>query len=88
MAPTVPPAPERGQASLAMEGMFFTPPATADYAGTSRQNQTKARSIEDRLAARRQGTPVVRPSTDRAIPSGFPVTILIADPSDPSGASA
>ncbi len=66
-----------GQANLAMEGVFFSPLATADYAGTSGQNQTNAQWIADRLVARGQGKLVVRPSTDRAVPSGFPVTILI-----------
>ena len=66
-----------GQANLAMEGVFFTPLATADYSGTSGQNQTNAQWIADRLLARGQGTLVVRPAIDRAVPSGLPITTLI-----------
>ena len=60
-----------GQASLAMEGVFFTPRATADYAGTADQNQTKAQWIADKLVARGQGVLIVQPEFGRAVE--FPV---------------
>jgi hypothetical protein len=66
-----------GQASLAMEGVFFTPRAAADYSGTSGQNQTNAQWIAYRLLARGGGILVVRPAVDRAVPTGLPVTTLI-----------
>lgn len=50
-----------GQANLTMSGVFFTPLATADYAGTAGQNQTDAQFIADRLVARGQGQLVVAP---------------------------
>jgi hypothetical protein len=56
-----------GQVDLAMEGVFFTPLATADYAGTSDSNQTKAQWIAYRLLARGGGTLVVRPADGRAV---------------------
>lgn len=66
-----------GQAGLAMEGVFFTPWATGDYSGTSGQNQTNAQWIAHRLVARGQGRLVIRPSEDRGIPFGNPITTLI-----------
>lgn len=66
-----------GQASLVMEGIFFTPLATGDYSGTSGQNQTDAQWIADKLVARGQGTLVIRPAVDRGISLGNPITHLI-----------
>jgi hypothetical protein len=56
-----------GQASLAMEGVFFTPLAAADYSGTSGQNQTNAQWIAYRLLARGSGNLVVRPAVGRGV---------------------
>jgi hypothetical protein len=50
-----------GQANLVMEGVFFSPWAFADYAGTAGQNQTDAQWIADKLHARGQGQLVVTP---------------------------
>lgn len=50
-----------GQANLVMEGVFFSPWALADYAGTAGQNQTNAQWIADKLVARGQGKLVVTP---------------------------
>jgi len=50
-----------GQANLVMEGVFFSPWALADYAGTAGQNQTDAQWIADKLVARGQGQLVVTP---------------------------
>ena len=61
-----------GQANLNMEGVFFTPLATADYAGTAGQNQTKAQWIADKLVARGQGVLVIQPEFGRAVE--FPVS--------------
>ena len=66
-----------GQASLNMEGIFFTPFATGDYSGTSGQNQTNAQWIAHRLVARGQGQLVIRPSEDRSIPLSRPISTLI-----------
>jgi hypothetical protein len=56
-----------GQTDLTMEGVFFTPLATADYAGTSGSNNTNAQWIAYRLLARGGGTLVVRPSVGRGV---------------------
>jgi len=67
-----------GQANLVMEGVFFTPWAQAEYAGTSGQNQTNAQWIAHRLHSRGQGQLVIRPAVDRAVPfTGIPETTLI-----------
>ena len=66
-----------GQAALRMEGVFFMPLARVDYSGTSGQNQTNAQWIAFALTARGGGNLVVRPSVDRAVPTGLPVTTLI-----------
>jgi hypothetical protein len=50
-----------GQANLVMEGVFFSPWALADYAGTAGQNQTDAQWVADKLVARGQGKLVVTP---------------------------
>jgi hypothetical protein len=47
--------------------VFFTPLATADYSGTSGQNQTNAQWIADRLIARGSGMLVVQPAFGRAV---------------------
>jgi hypothetical protein len=67
-----------GQANLEMEGVFFTPWATGEYAGTSGQNQTKAQWVADKLVARGQGQLVIQPEFGRAVE--FPIsprTVLI-----------
>jgi hypothetical protein len=56
-----------GQAALTLEGVFFTPFAQAEYAGTSGQNQVKAQFIAHSLHARGQGTLVVSPEYGRAV---------------------
>ncbi len=56
-----------GQAGLTLEGVFFTPLATADYSGASGQNQTNAQWIADRLTARGSGLLVVQPAFGRAV---------------------
>jgi hypothetical protein len=56
-----------GQAALSMEGVFFTPLATADYSGTAGQNQTAAQFISDKLVARGSGQLVIRPVEGRAV---------------------
>jgi hypothetical protein len=67
-----------GQANLVMEGVFFSPCAQAEYAGTSGQNQTKAQWIAYRLHARGHGVLAIRPDVDRAVPFiGVPETTLI-----------
>jgi hypothetical protein len=50
-----------GQGDLTMEGVFFTPWATADYSGTSGQNQTDAQWVADKLVARGQGKLTITP---------------------------
>jgi hypothetical protein len=50
-----------GQANLVMEGVFFSPWALADYAGTAGQNQTDAQWVADKLVARGQGQLIVTP---------------------------
>lgn len=50
-----------GQGTLEMSGAFFTPLATADYSGTSDQNQTEAQWIADKLIARGQGQLAIQP---------------------------
>ena len=67
-----------GQASLEMEGLFFSPLATADYSGTSGQNQTKAQWVADKLTARGQGRLVISPAPNRGVIfGGIPPTELI-----------
>jgi hypothetical protein len=50
-----------GQGQLTMIGVFFSPWATADYSGTSGQNQTDAQWVADKLVTRGQGLLVVTP---------------------------
>ncbi len=67
-----------GQANLTMEGVFFMPRATAEYAGIGGQNQTQAQWIADKLVARGNGQLEILPAFGRAVE--FPVdpqTILI-----------
>ncbi len=67
-----------GQANLQMEGVFFSPRATAEYSGGAGQNTAKAQWIADRLVATGQGVLHVRPEFGRHV--DFPVppqTILI-----------
>jgi Flp pilus assembly protein TadG len=56
-----------GQANLTMSGVFFTPLATVDYAGTAGQNQTNAQFIADKLNARGQGLLLVAPKIGHAV---------------------
>jgi hypothetical protein len=67
-----------GQATLNMEGVFFVPIVSVEYAGKGTQKQTSAQFIADRLHARGQGQLVVAPVFGRAV--GFrppPFTVLI-----------
>lgn len=56
-----------GQAELTLEGAFFTPFATVEYAGTSGQNQVRAQFIANRLHTRGNGVLTVAPALGRAI---------------------
>jgi Putative Flp pilus-assembly TadE/G-like len=56
-----------GQADLEMEGVFFTPFAQVEYAGTSGQNQVRAQFVAHSLHARGQGTLVVAPESGRSV---------------------
>jgi hypothetical protein len=67
-----------GQAALTMEGVFFVPIVTVEYAGQGSQQQTSAQFIADRLHARGQGELIVAPVFGRSV--GFqppPYTILL-----------
>lgn len=67
-----------GQGDLKMIGVFFTPIATADYSGTSGQNQTEAQWIADKLIARGGGELVVTPRFEFPFkpPDAFRTTII------------
>ena len=56
-----------GQANLTLEGVFFTPFAQAEYAGTAGQNQVRAQFVAKSLHARGQGTLVVAPEAGRSV---------------------
>lgn len=56
-----------GQANLEMEGVFFVPIVTVEYAGQGEQKQTRAQFIADKLHARGQGLLVVAPVVGRAV---------------------
>jgi hypothetical protein len=67
-----------GQAALTMEGVFFVPIVTVEYAGQGSQQQTKAQFIADKLHARGQGELLVAPVFGRSV--GFrppPISILV-----------
>ncbi|HUP14518.1 MAG TPA: hypothetical protein VM848_00430 [Acidimicrobiia bacterium] len=67
-----------GQATLIMEGVFFVPIVTVEYAGQGSQQQTKAQFVADRLHARGQGLLIVAPVFGRSV--GFrppPITIMV-----------
>jgi hypothetical protein len=67
-----------GQAALDMEGVFFVPIVTVEYAGQGVQQQTSAQFIADRLHARGQGQLIVAPVFGRSV--GLrppPYTILL-----------
>lgn len=67
-----------GQADLVMVGVFFSPWATADYSGTSGQNQTDAQWVADKLVARGQGKLVVTPKFEFPFKvDSSPRTVLI-----------
>jgi hypothetical protein len=66
-----------GQASLTLEGAFFTPFAQAEYSGTAGQNQTRAQFIAHSLHARGQGTLIVSPQYGRAVQFPLPRSALI-----------
>jgi hypothetical protein len=67
-----------GQANLTMEGVFFVPIVTIEYAGQGEQQQTQAQFISDKLHARGQGLLVVAPVVGRAVDLGaVPRTVLI-----------
>ena len=56
-----------GQAGLTLEGVFFTPFAQGEYAGTAGQNQVRAQFIAQSLHARGQGTLIVAPQSGRSV---------------------
>lgn len=56
-----------GQAGLNLEGVFFVPIVTVEYAGQGSQLQVKAQFISDKLHARGQGQLVVAPVAGRAV---------------------
>jgi hypothetical protein len=60
-----------GQASLDMEGVFFTPLATVIYTGQGTQQQVNAQFIADKLKAGGNGVLVIAPEFGRAV--SFPV---------------
>jgi hypothetical protein len=67
-----------GQANLEMEGVFFVPIVTVEYAGQGEQQQTRAQFISDKLHARGQGLLVVAPIVGRAVDfTAVPRTTLI-----------
>jgi Flp pilus assembly protein TadG len=67
-----------GQANLTMEGVFFMPRATADYAGGGGQNQTDAQWVAYRLVARGGGQLEIRPAFGRSVEfPRLPQTVLI-----------
>jgi hypothetical protein len=60
-----------GQAELSLEGVFFTPLADVEYAGTAGQNQIAAQFVANRLHARGSGVLRVAPALGRSVE--FPV---------------
>jgi hypothetical protein len=67
-----------GQAGLKLEGVFFVPIVTVEYAGQGSQIQVKAQFIADKLHARGQGELVVAPVAGRAVDlKSIPRTTLI-----------
>lgn len=56
-----------GQALLELEGVFFTPVATAIYRGQGNQEQVSAQFIARKLRSTGQGLLIVRPRYDRAV---------------------
>jgi Flp pilus assembly protein TadG len=60
-----------GQANLVMEGVFFSPLATASYSGTGGQATSNAQWIADKLNVSGQGVLIVRPAFGRSVE--FPV---------------
>jgi hypothetical protein len=67
-----------GQADLKMEGVFFVPIVTVEYAGQGEQKQTRAQFIADKLHARGNGTLTVAPIAGRAVNlKSVPQTTLI-----------
>ena len=61
-----------GQADLTLEGVFFTPLAQAEYAGTAGQNQIRAQFVAYRLHARGQGLLAVAPGLGRTVEFPLP----------------
>lgn len=69
-----------GQASLIMEGVFFSPWATADYSGApgAGQNQTDAQWVADKLVARGNGVLRITPKFEFPVKvDGTPRTTII-----------
>jgi len=66
-----------GQALLDLEGIFFVPWATVEYAGQSSQIQVSAQFIAYRLWARGQGALVLKPEIGRAQPIDPPVVSVL-----------
>ena len=56
-----------GQASLVLEGVFFTPLARVVYRGIGAQDQVDAQFIARKLQSTGQGFLIVRPEYDRAV---------------------
>jgi hypothetical protein len=66
-----------GQAVLDLEGIFFVPWATVEYAGESAQIQVSAQFIANRLWARGQGALVLKPEVDRSQPFDPPIVSVL-----------
>lgn len=68
----------QGQSTLNLEGVFFVPIVSVEYAGQGTQQQVKAQFISDKLHARGQGELVVAPIAGRAVDlTAVPRTTLI-----------
>ena len=67
-----------GQAVLDLEGIFFVPRATVEYAGQSSQIQVSAQFVSYRVWARGTGALVLQPEVGRAQPfTGNPASTLV-----------
>lgn len=68
----------QGQATLNLEGVFFVPIVTVEYAGQGSQLQVKAQFIADKLHARGSGELLVAPVVGRSVDlKAVPATELI-----------
>jgi hypothetical protein len=66
-----------GQAVLDLEGIFFVPWATVEYAGESSQIQVSAQFIAHRIWARGQGALLLQPEIGRSLPLEPPVVSVL-----------